>query len=210
MPVCPAEVAIFSHLKAEEICDFFLFDLPVVLIMEKNQVALVSHHCRWFLPCRLPLSPPAGPALPFQAPGDGHTISPPPFTPSIARSFHSEVIGGAAVFPGGQRLLSGSWGEVDAVAEASAGTRAPPPGSGTRTAPWRCAQEGGCPQRGMARLCERRWGDRGCQLGWPGSKADGGLDKEDILTLLRQLLAGNTSHQEHQILNQPRSDSKAV
>lgn len=211
MPVGPAEVATFSRLKAEEICDFFFFDWSVVLIMEKNQVALVSHHCRWLLPCPLPLPPPAGPALPFQAPGDGHTISPPPSTPNIARSFHSEVMGGAAVFPGGQRLLSGSRGEVDAVAEASAGTtRAPPPGSGTRTAPWRCAQEGGCPRRGMAWLCERRWGDRGCQLGWPGSKPDSGLDKEDILTLLRQLLAGNTSHQEHQILNQPRSDSNAV
>ena len=203
-------MATFSHLKAEEICDFFLFDLSVVLIMEMNQVASVSHHCRWFLPCPLSLSPPAGPALPFQAPGDGHTIAPPPPTASIARSFHSEVMGGAAVFPGGQRLLSRSWGE-DAVAEASDdATRAPPPSSGTRTVPWRCAQEGGCPQRWMVRLCECRWGDRGCQLEWPGSKPDGGLDKEDILTLLRQLLGGNTSHQEHQILNQPRSDSNAV
>ena len=78
MPVGPAEVTTFSRLKAEEICDFFLFDSSVVLIMEKNQVALVSHHCRWFLPCPLPLSPSAGPALPFQAPEDGHTISPTP------------------------------------------------------------------------------------------------------------------------------------
>lgn len=97
------------------------------------------------------------------------------------------------------------------MAEASDdATRALPPGSGTRRVPWRCAQEGGCPQRWMVRLCERRWSDLGCQLEWPGSKPDGGLDKEDILTLLRQLLAGNTSHQEHQILNQPRSDSNTV